>query len=105
MECILQNLFNWDIVTEAWPLLLHGFGMTLILIAALGGLPLAGINLPAIVSVYLAFLLNYPIIMARSSAPGLKVLATARQKPHGLRALADSKQRPMSSCQTLLATR
>jgi len=104
MEFIIQNFFNVDIMTQAWPLLLRGFGMTLLLIAvvipvgciggltvALGsqsrlrlirwstivyvdffrafpplvllifiyaGLPFAGIDLPAIVSVALAFLLN-----------------------------------------------
>ena len=104
MEFILQNFFNIDIMTQAWPMLLRGFGMTLFLIAvvipvgciggltvALGsqsrrkalrwanivyvdffrafpplvllifiyaGLPFAGVDLPAIVSVALAFLLN-----------------------------------------------
>lgn len=104
MDFILQNFFNLDIVSQAWPLLLNGFGMTLLLIAAVipvgcvggltvallgqsrhrwirwativyvdffrafpplvllifiyAGLPFAGIDLPAIVSVCLAFLLN-----------------------------------------------
>ncbi len=104
MEFILQNFFNLDIMSQAWPLLLKGFGMTLLLIAAVipvgciggltvallgrsenralrwamigyvdffrafpplvllifiyAGLPFAGVDLPAIVSVCLAFLLN-----------------------------------------------
>ena len=104
MEYIIQNFFNLDVMTAAFPTVLAGFGMTLLLIAvvvplgAMGGLtvallgtvshpavkwpvivyvdffrafpplvllifiyaglPFAGIDLPAIVSVALAFLLN-----------------------------------------------
>lgn len=104
MEFILHNFFNLDIMMQAWPLLLRGFGMTLLLILAVipvgclggltvailgqsrrrsvrwtmivfvdffrafpplvlliflyAGLPFAGIDLPAIVTVCLAFLLN-----------------------------------------------
>lgn len=104
MDFIIQNFFNVDIMSQAWPFLLRGFGMTLLLIvlvipvgciggltvaiagksrfrlvrwATIGyvdffrafpplvllifiyaGLPFAGIDLPAIVSVCLAFLLN-----------------------------------------------
>ncbi|MEQ9126437.1 MAG: ABC transporter permease subunit, partial [Alphaproteobacteria bacterium] len=104
MDFILQNFFNLDIMSQAWPMLLRGFGMTLFLVAvvipvgcagglavAIGGqsrwrwlrwstivyvdffrafpplvlliflyagLPFAGIDLPAIVTVALAFLLN-----------------------------------------------
>jgi polar amino acid transport system permease protein len=104
MQFIVENFFNLDIMRQAYPLLLRGFGMTLLLVAvviplgclggiavALGGgvrnrvlrwvvigyvdvfrafpplvllifiyagLPFAGIDLPAIGSVALAFLLN-----------------------------------------------
>lgn len=104
MDFILENFFNLDIVSQAWPLLLNGFGMTLVLIVAViplgciggmavavlgrsenlalhwativyvdffrafpplvllifiyAGFPFAGIDLPAIGSVCLAFLLN-----------------------------------------------
>ena len=104
MQFIIENFFNLDIMRQSLPLLLRGFGMTLLLVAiiiplgclggiavALGGgarsrvlrwlvvgyvdifrafpplvllifiyagLPFAGIDLPAIVSVALAFLLN-----------------------------------------------
>ncbi len=104
MDFIIQNFFNVDIMSQAWPFLLRGFGMTLLLILLVipvgcigglavaiagksrnrlvrwttvayvdffrafpplvllifiyAGLPFAGIDLPAIVSVCLAFLLN-----------------------------------------------
>lgn len=104
MDFIVQNFFNVEIMKNAFPLLLRGFGMTLLLIAVVipvgclgglavavagttrrrwarwaviayvdffrafpplvllifiyAGLPFAGIDLPAIVSVALAFLLN-----------------------------------------------
>jgi len=104
MDFILQNFFNLDIMSQAWPMLLRGFGMTLFLVVvvipvgclggltvAIGsqspwrwvrwstivyvdffrafpplvlliflyaGLPFAGVDLPAIVTVALAFLLN-----------------------------------------------
>ena len=104
MEYIIQNFFNLDVMKAAFPTVLQGFGMTLLLIAVVvplgcfgglvvamlgtirhravkwpvivyvdffrafpplvllifiyAGLPFAGIELPAIVSVALAFLLN-----------------------------------------------
>ena len=104
MEFIVENFFNLDIMDQAFPLLLRGFWMTLLLIALVipvgcigglavailgtypsrwarwsvivyvdffrafpplvllifiyAGLPFAGIDLPPLVSVALAFLLN-----------------------------------------------
>ncbi|HKK30537.1 MAG TPA: amino acid ABC transporter permease [Alphaproteobacteria bacterium] len=104
MEYILENFFNLEIMQAALPMVLKGFGMTLVLIALVvpvgclgglavallgtsrsrlvrwativyvdffrafpplvllifiyAGLPFAGIDLPAIVSVAIAFLLN-----------------------------------------------
>lgn len=124
MEFILQNFFNWDIVTQAWPLLLRGFGMTLILMAAVipvgciggltvallgqfrfrtvrwltiiyvdffrafpplvllifiyAGLPFAGIDLPAIVSVCLAFLLNSSAYYGEVFRAGIESVGTGQ---------------------------
>ncbi len=104
MDFIIQNFFNLDIMVQAFPFLMRGFGMTLLLIALViplgclggllvailgtaksrpvrwtvivyvdffrafpplvllififAGLPFAGIDLPALASVALAFLLN-----------------------------------------------
>lgn len=104
MDSLLLNFFNWDILAQAWPYLLKGLGMTIVLcvvVIPLGvggglavalaaraprrwmrwavifyvdlfrafpplvllmfvafGLPFLGVDLPAFVSVALAFLLN-----------------------------------------------
>ena len=124
MEFILQNFFNWDIVTQAWPLLLCGFGMTLILMVAVipvgcigrltvallgqsrflavrwiaiiyvdfirafpplvllifiyAGLMFAGIDLPTIVSVCLAFLLNSSVYYGDVFRAGIESVGTGQ---------------------------
>jgi polar amino acid transport system permease protein len=104
MEALIQGFFNLDIMRQAWPFLLRGFGMTLFLCAVViplgfagglavallsrarsrplrwlmvgyvdlfralpplvllifvaAGLPFAGVDLPPLASVCIAFLLN-----------------------------------------------
>ena len=42
MEALVRNFFNLDILAQAWPILLHGFWMTLLLTVVVVPLGLAG---------------------------------------------------------------
>ncbi|GIX14547.1 MAG: polar amino acid ABC transporter permease [Paracoccaceae bacterium] len=50
MDQLIQQFFNWDIMMRAWPMLLRGLGMTLLICAAVIPLGLLGGLLAALAS-------------------------------------------------------